>query len=258
MSAADDAALAQIRQNLVDTAGNYLKNCRRIPSLTCAKCVGYRAGYHTCYRCEFEYASGADLVGSMIYAGDGLQAGRLMYGYKSAVPGPSHRLTMTSLLAIGLVGHMDCAITLVGARPSHWATVPSLRNIGSAHPLRQILLDLLPEDFEIKVAASPEVAGKTDQERRRFHPAYYALQTAVPAGSHVIVVDDTYTSGAHSQSVAKALKDAGAAKVSVLTVARWIEMEKPPVKQFFLEHIADQPYDPMACPWTAGSCPPRP
>jgi hypothetical protein len=107
VSDANAAALAQIRQSLVDTAGNYLKNTRRIPNVTCAKCTGYRAGYHSCYKCEFEHASAADLIGSMIYAGDagdGLQSGRLMYGYKSAKPGPSHRPTMTSLLALLLRG----------------------------------------------------------------------------------------------------------------------------------------------------------
>jgi hypoxanthine-guanine phosphoribosyltransferase len=71
----------------------------------------------------------------------------------------------------------------------------------------------------------------------------------------VIVIDDTYTSGAHAQSVAKLVKNAGAAKVSILTVARWIEMEKPPVKQFFLDRIANEPYDPMICPWTGSGCP---
>jgi hypothetical protein len=253
VSDADDA-LAQIRQNLVDT-GSYLRNSRRISNLTCANCTGFRAGYHTCYKCEFEHTGAADLVGSMIYAGDGLQSGRLMYGYKSAAPGPSHRQTMTSLLALGLVGHIDCATTLVGKPTSHWATVPSLRNIGSEHPLRGILLDILPDEFEIEVAASQEAVGKTTQDRRQFNPALYTLQTAVPDGVHVIVIDDTYTSGAHAQSVAKLVKNAGAAKVSILTVARWIEMEKPPVKQFFLDRIANEPYDPMICPWTGSGCP---
>jgi hypothetical protein len=34
-------------------------------------------------------------------------------------------------------------------------------------------------------------------------------------------------------------------------------MEKPPVKQFFLDHIADEPYDPTICPWTGAGCPPQ-
>jgi hypothetical protein len=251
---AADAALAQIRQSLVDTA-SYLRNSRRIPSVTCAKCAGYRAGYHICYRCEFEHPGAADLVGSLIYAGDGLQAGRLMYGYKSAKPGPSHLPTMMSLLALGLVGHIGCAGLLVGMKASHWATVPSLRNIGSEHRMRQLLLGMVPAESEIVVAASKAAANKTVQERRQFDPGNYDLLTAVPAGVHVLLIDDTYTSGGHAQSVAKALKDAGAAKVSILTVARWIEMDKPPVRQFFLDHIADLPYDPMICPWTGTGCP---
>lgn len=103
-----DAALAQIRQSLVESAiGNYLRNTVRMSVVTCAKCAGYRQGYHQCYKCEFEYP--ADVVGSMIYAGDGLQSGRLMYGYKSAAPGPSHVQTVRLLASLGLVGHIGCA-----------------------------------------------------------------------------------------------------------------------------------------------------
>ena len=252
---AADAALAQIRQSLEDNAG-YLRNSRRIPNVTCAKCAGYRAGYHTCYKCEFDHSGAADLVGSLIYAGDGLQAGRLMYGYKSAKPGPSHLPTMMSLLGLGLVGHYRCAELLVGMKVNHWATVPSLRNIGSEHRLRQLLLEILGAESEIVVTASKAAASKTILERRQFDPSNYDLRTAVPAGVHVLLVDDTYVGGGHAQSVAKALRDAGAAKVSILTVARWLEMEKPPVKEFFLDHIADLPYDPLICPWTGTGCPP--
>jgi hypothetical protein len=66
----------------------------------------------------------------------------------------------------------------------------------------------------------------------------------------------TYTSGAHAQSVAMVLKQAGASKVSILTVARWLEMEKEPVKQFYIEKIGTKAFNPMICPWTSEACPP--
>ena len=228
--------------SLVDTAGNYLKNPVRISGVACAKCAGHRLGYYQCNKCEFMYP--ADLVGSMIYAGDGLQSGRLMYGYKSVAPGPSHVPTVRLLVSLGLA----CAAALVGVTTTHWATVPSLRNIGSEHRFRQILREVLPDEREIEVAASQLAANKTVQERRQFNPAYYDLQTSVPKDVHVMVIDDTYTSGGHAQSVVMALKQAGAGKVSILTVARWLEMDKEPVKQFYRDNVHGTEYNPMICP----------
>lgn len=101
------------------------------------------------------------------------------------------------------------------------------------------------------MAASQLAANKTVQERRNFNPAYYELQTAVPPGVHVMIVDDTYTSGGHAQSVAMALKEAEAGKVSILTVARWLDIDKESVKQFYKDHIRSSPYDPTICPWRA-------
>jgi hypothetical protein len=37
-----------------------------------------------------------------------------MYGYKSAAPGPSHVPTVSSLIGLGLWGHIPCAGVLVG------------------------------------------------------------------------------------------------------------------------------------------------
>jgi hypothetical protein len=249
-----DAALEQLHQSLIDTGIiNYLYNPVRWPNLTCDKCAGFREGYQRCYKCEFEYGGAADLVGSMIFAGDDLQSGKLMYGYKSAAPGPSHVRTVKTLVSLALRGHISCAGTLVGLTTTHWATVPSLRHIGSQHPFREILKTILPADREIVVSATE--AAAIAQDRRRFEPAFYALGTPVPKDTHVMVIDDTYTSGAHSQSVSLKLKQAGASKVSVLTVARWLDMEKGPVRQFFRDRVRDNHFDAYACPWTGGDCP---
>jgi predicted amidophosphoribosyltransferase len=90
--------------------------------------------------------------------------------------------------------------------------VPSLRNIGSSHPFREILAGLARADTEIEVAAGKEAEGKTSQERRAYNPAFYTVKTAIPADVHVPLVDDTWTSGGHAQSVATGLKRAGAGR----------------------------------------------
>jgi hypothetical protein len=72
-------------------------------------------------------------------------------------------------------------------------------------------------------------------------------------GRHVLVVDDTWVSGAKSQSAALALKDAGAARVTVLCVTRWLRHDWPDHRQ--LIDTLDEPYDAMCCPVTGDRCP---
>jgi hypothetical protein len=260
--AAHAAALAQIKQSLVDNAGNYLRNTVRLEGETCTICAGARMtqGHSTCYPCGFSPSNTADLVGSMIYAADDLQilqSGKLMYNYKLQPPVPLLVKRVTSLVALGLRGHIGCADALVGQNASHWATVPSLRDIGAEHPFRKILIGIIGDGREIKVAASEAAKGKTVQERREVNPSLYELQTVVPRGEHVFVVDDTWTSGGHARSVAMALKQAGAAKVSILTVARWLDFNDPRTVRVYNQHIKNRPYDPDICPWTGAGCPPQ-
>ncbi len=252
-------ALAQLKRSLVENAGGYLRNTVHIPGETCSKCRGTRMqdGYHSCYPCSYVYGTcAADLVGTIIYGVDGLQSGKLMFGYKNTPQSSALTQRVSSLVALALRGHTGCASAIVGVPVSHWATVPSLRNIGSAHPFRAILAAILSSGREIEVAATKAAASKSDQERRSLNPGFYELRTGVPTGVHVMVVDDTWTSGGHAQSVALALKQAGAAKVSVLAVARWLDWDER-TKRVYNEQIKNRPYDPDICPWTGAVCPPR-
>ena len=71
-------------------------------------------------------------------------------------------------------------------------------------------------------------------------------------GRHVLLLDDTWTTGSKLQSAAVALRQAGAAAVTGLCVARWCRWDWP-------DHAAllddlDVPYDPLLCPATDGTC----
>jgi hypothetical protein len=190
----------------------------------------------------------------MVYGVDGQQSGKLMYLYKTTPQIPALVQRVSSLVALALREHIGCAEKLVGTDCTHWATVPSLRNPGSAHPFRAILTSLIKTESEIEVAASAAVKGKSVQERRNHNPDFYELRTPVPQGAHVLVLDDTWTSGAHAQSVATLFKQAGAEKVSLLVVARWLDSDDRG-KRVYNEYIRPRPYNPNMCPWTAGECP---
>jgi hypothetical protein len=215
-------------------------------------------GCDTCYPCEFHYSSNstADLVGSIIYAVSDSQSAKLMRGYKDTPPSKALLQRVTSLVTLGVKDHFGCVSELLGEVPTHWATVPSLKTIGSDHPLRtKILLPMLGEEYEIEVVAAEAAKGKTEQERRALDPSLYHVKADVPEGAHVLLIDDTWTSGGHIQSVAVALKRAGAVKVAALTVARWMDKDDPRTKRVLNEHFRDRPYDADVCPWTGGDCP---
>jgi hypothetical protein len=70
----------------------------------------------------------------------------------------------------------------------------------------------------------------------------------------VLLLDDTWTGGGHAQSAVLGLRAAGATRVSLLVVARWI---KPDFgnNPSFLRELAERDYHPGICPWTGGNCP---
>lgn len=255
----NDAALAQIKQSLITTAGGYLRNSIPIAGQTCTQCRGawMKDGETTCYPCAFKYdSSTADLVGLMVYAVSESQSNKMMRAYKDTPPSRQMLRRVDSLITLGVKAHFDCAETLLGAEMTRWATVPSLKAVGGNHPLREkILTPMLASEFEIEVVATEIAKTRTEQERRELDPALYQVKGEVPSGCAVLLIDDTWTTGGHIQSVAKALKTAGAQKVAALCVARYMDQGDPRTKRILVTHFKDRAYDPDICPWTGGPCP---
>lgn len=64
------------------------------------------------------------------------------------------------------------------------------------------------------------VTGRHDLEREQAADRYSARDSL--SGQTVLVIDDTWTTGAHAQSASAALKVAGAASVGVVAIGRWL------------------------------------
>jgi hypothetical protein len=131
---------------------------------------------------------------------------------------------------------------------THWATVPSLPAQPGEHPLHAIVSRLAP-GCEVTLAAAGEVDYPRDLDPGHFRAP------PLPAGAHVLLVDDTWARGGHAQSAVLALRAAGAARVSVLVAARWIN-EDFGGNAAFIRGLAARDYDPAICPWTGAACPP--
>lgn len=85
--------------------------------------------------------------------------------------------------------------------------------------------------------------------------ANFSVTSAVPDASHVLLIDDTWTSGGHALSAALSLKKAGAKHVSILVLARWLTIEWEATTSQWLKRLDGPDYDPVVCPWTQGPCP---
>lgn len=232
-------------RNVIDRPGIVCPVCAtplEPPQLLCDRCSSHRA-----YRIPI-----ADRVGLMLYAGmkPSDQTYRVMWGYKSDQPVPLHQQMMIVLLALGLRGHEGCHRTLTGADRFAWATVPSTRHDTGNSPLQNAVRSACGaagEEILLRTAGAP---GRTLDKHR------FAVATdtgSVPG--HVVLVDDSWVTGANAQSAAAALKLAGVQSVSILAVARVLSMSWPPSKDFAARYVAPSAFDPGLCPWTRGSCP---
>ena len=86
----------------------------------------------------------------------------------------------------------------------------------------------------------------------------FSASVASFGDARVLLVDDTWTGGTSIQSAAAALKNAGAASVTGLCVARWLSRNRASHVPL-LEKATAQPYDPFRCIAFDRSCgPPEP
>ncbi|HZK47997.1 MAG TPA: hypothetical protein VFD74_00120, partial [Thermoleophilia bacterium] len=91
-------------------------------------------------------------------------------------------------------------------------------------------------------------------EPRSLRPENFAVTAGQRVPDHVLVIDDSWVSGGHAQSVASALKSSGVADVSIFTVARVLDPQWSPNADFIKERLRGV-FDPRICPWTGGDCP---
>jgi len=241
------------RPDLILTAigGGYLRNPIRRRHATCVVCTTPIASDFTrCFRCNSDRTQPglADATAFLTYAVADRESGHVMRGYKARPPVAEHRLVVGLLLLLALDGHTKCASSLAGSPVTHWAVVPSLPARPQEHPLRSLVAGRA-QGVEVTLLPAANVALP-----RAINADHFSSDMVLSPGRHVMVIDDTWATGGHAQSAALALRKAGAARVSVLVVARWIKQDYGDNKQFIAD-LRTLDYDPGICPWTSGECP---
>jgi hypothetical protein len=186
----------------------------------CASCRGpSRPGGSRCYQCALhaECLSGLlpDVVVPVAYAAKGGEHARNLWLYKSGGPGAAAAAgALRALLVVFLHDHGGCAWRSAGmAGPTHVAVVPSGRGRPGRHPLWSLVGDYLAMP-----SAALSLRSRDDQQTRDFDPERFSAQRL--PGARVVLLDDTWTSGASAVSATAALRLAGARAVAVIVLGR--------------------------------------
>jgi hypothetical protein len=194
----------------------------------CQACQGpARPGYPRCFQCELHAQSApgllADAVAPVAYAVKGSPLARDLWLYKAGRPesaAAGSRLLL--LLLVFLHDHGSWIWRQAGmARPSHACVVPSGRGRAGPHPLQALASPFLALPW-VSLRARP--GG--DPWARSLDPGRFCPRQPV-TGAGVLLLDDTWASGASAQSAAAALKQAGARSVAVVVIGRHVNRLHP-------------------------------
>jgi hypothetical protein len=205
----------------------------------CRDCFNLTRGFERCYACASTERV-LDAVVPISYSVGGESLNGALAGYKR-LGGPLARRLAADLAVIlerFLVRHEACLARACGIE-EHLArgvagkrtrstcglgsfdlvtTVPSSdRQRDERHPLRWIVGELASPtaDRHQRLLRRSQVPF----EQRRFDRHRYEPTRAL-SGERVLLVDDTWTTGASAQSAAAALRDAGASSVAAVVIGR--------------------------------------
>lgn len=258
----------EVDAQIVRRHGSFLRNVRLGAPGVCHVCAApVGAGYKLCLACNKTLSAVnrsrspnqlADRIAFMTYAVENRQAYSVLRGYKKPEPDDGRSpqsadryIQSITLWTLWLLErHAQCAHDLsgIGGRAWMWATIPSVRSARRGeHPLHRIVKQIWGSRYREVPIRLPERL----HTRPRDYDSNLFTAEPVPPRTHVIVVDDSWTTGANLQSAATALKKAGAAQVSGMVLGRLLRDSWGPTKEFIDSDRFRTPFDPTICPWAA-------
>jgi hypothetical protein len=204
----------------------------------CRTCRGpVQAGFARCYQCDLAHARCggllADVVAPVAYAVKGGRLASDLWRYKSVAAGATEAGTrLAAMLAVYLRGHGDQVWRAAGMAvgPELAAIVPSGQGRPGPHPLLGIVASCVDVPI-VPLSVAPGAAARARGLADGVAVGWLTVGGAV-AGADVLLVDDTWVSGASAQSAAAALKAAGARRVALVVIGRHVDPADPRSAEF--------------------------
>lgn len=199
--------------------GNFLLGPRRGPDV-CRVCFNLTDGYRRCYACAHG-GHWLDAVVPISYSVAGEQLHHALATYKRG-DGPASRAFRVELAAVlwrFLSGHEQCVAA--AANVSAFPIVTTVPSSDAAHD----------DDHPLHAIVGRLVKVTAERHQRLLRPAAVNVrphafsadryQTLTELnGEAVLLIDDTWTTGANAQGAAAALKRCGAGAVAVVVIGR--------------------------------------
>ena len=203
---------------------NFMLGPRPGPDV-CHRCFNFTRGFDRCYACDHTEAWLAAIAPiSYSVAGEQLHHALRQYKRVGGMAGRRLILELSSVLWRYLSAHEPCLASAAGVeRFELVATVPSGdQSRDQAHPLRtivgEIVVPLAERHERLLRRSSHDVAPRVCAPRK--FDAARRLD-----GEAVLLIDDTWTTGASAQSAAAALREAGSGPVAALVIGRYLNRE---------------------------------
>jgi predicted amidophosphoribosyltransferase len=203
---------------------NVMLGPRRGPDV-CSTCFNFTAGFDRCYAC----AHGQDVLDAMApvsYSVGREQLHHALASYKRLDGEVARRLgaILAAILWRFLARHETCIAHAAGAdRFDLVTTVPSSDHArDDQHPLRHIVGALVGPTRD----RHQRLLRTTDNRvpPRTFSAHKFETEERLK-GQAVLLIDDTWTTGASAQSAAAALKAAGAGPIAAVVIGRHLNRE---------------------------------
>jgi predicted amidophosphoribosyltransferase len=211
-------------RDLCELYENFMLTPRPGPGV-CHQCFNLTDGYDRCYACT-RHPSLLDVLVPISYSIAHEQLHHALASYKRLAGEVARRLAMQlgALLWQFLEVHESCvaAAAEVDAFPVVTTVPSSDRERDERHPLRRIVSELVGptrERYERLLHRSD-----LDVPAHVFSPGKFVPERVLQ-GEAVLMIDDTWTTGANLQSAAAALREAGAGPLAGVVIGRHLNRE---------------------------------
>jgi len=204
--------------------GNFMLGPRRGPEV-CSACFNLIDGSGRCYACE-RGPAGLHAMAPISYSVGGEQLHHALVGYKrlSGNLARHFEMELAAVLWRYLLIHERCLAQAAGVDEfAVVTTVPSSRRErATTHPLHLLVADLVGP-------ARGRYVRLLERTRAPAHPHRFSAEKYAArldlAGRSVLLIDDTWTTGANAQSAAAGLKAAGAGPIAAVVIGRFVNRE---------------------------------
>lgn len=233
---------------LTEAYGNFMLGPVRGPGV-CDVCFTFTDGHSRCQSCA-RTPQALDVLAPISYSVGAGQLHHVLAAYKRHDGQVRHALS-TQLAAVlwrFLSSHEQCVARAAGVPTFDLvATVPSGHDERDAsHPLRWMVSEAVAPTrarHRRLLGRSAVAVVPHEFDRRRYEA------TDEAAAKTVLIIDDTWTTGANVQSAATALKEAGARKVAAVVIGRHLNRKWGRNEQRL--RALDRPFDWTRCAYCA-------